>query len=136
MRRLICASLAFAIAVPGGLNAQTLNINDLKGRIFDAKMAEKIFAKGLKYCKQLDGKTTFYFAQRDRLLNLDDYNRSLQNLVTQRMYNPETRRPWTEEDAKARWAAVQKQAAEDKKNCELVANLPRYEQELAGLEKK
>jgi hypothetical protein len=49
--------------------AQSDAINDLKGNILDAKMAQKTFANGLKYCSELDGKH-FYFLPRDRVLDL------------------------------------------------------------------
>ena len=86
------------------VRAQTAAINDLKGKIFDAKMAQQTFAGGLKHCSELDG-TNFYFQPRDRVLNLDDYHRSLESLALQGVFNPETKRPWNEQDADARWEA-------------------------------
>jgi predicted NAD/FAD-dependent oxidoreductase len=126
--------MALALFMPGPVSAQQLTVNELKAKIFEAKMVEKGFG-GLKHCKELDG-TKFYFGPRDRLLNLEDFNRSLQNLVKDRVFNPEKRRPWNEEDAKARWEQVKKQAIQDKANCELVAALPALQKELEQLEKK
>lgn len=126
---------AVAVCFSGRLNAQTLTLNQLKSKVFDAKIVEKTFAKGLHHCNELDGKN-FYFAARDRVLNLDDYDRSLQNLVKDRAFNPERKRPWNPEDAKARMDLVQKQAHEDKANCELMANRASYEKQLNELEKK
>jgi len=39
-------------------------------RIFDAKMAQKTFERGLKYCGELDG-NHFYFLARDHVLDLE-----------------------------------------------------------------
>jgi hypothetical protein len=117
------------------LHAQTAAINDLKGKIFDAKMAQQAFAGGLKHCGELDG-TNFYFQARDRVLNLDEYHRSLDSLALQGVFNPETKRPWSQQDAEARWAQVQKQAATDKANCGLVASLPTLQKELDDLQRQ
>jgi hypothetical protein len=114
------------------LHAQTAAINDLKGKIFDAKMAQQTFAAGLQHCSELDG-TSFYLQQRNRVLKLDDYHRSLDNLATQRVFNPETKRPWSQEDADARWEQVKKQALADQSNCGLVASLPDLEKKLEQL---
>ena len=67
---LLCVGAAAAFsaaffATP--LHAQTAVINDLKGKIFDAKMAVQTFAAGLKHCAELDG-STFYMQPRDRVL--------------------------------------------------------------------
>ena len=115
--------------------AQTAEINDLKGKIFDAKMAQQTFGKGVAHCSELDG-TNFYFRQRDRILDLEEYQRSLESLAQQHAFNPETRRPWNEEDAVARWDMVQKQAAADRTNCALIAHLPEMEKKLGELEKQ
>lgn len=71
--------------------AQSPNVNDLKAKIFDARMAEKMFVNGLRFCNELDG-TNFYFEPRNRVLKLEDYHRSLENLASAQAYNPETRR--------------------------------------------
>jgi hypothetical protein len=125
----------FALAVADVARAQSVEINDLKGKIFDAKMAQQTFGRGLAHCSELDG-TNFYFRQRDRILNLEDYHRSLESLAQQRVFNPETKRPWNEEDAIARWEMVQKQAAEDRTNCGLIAHLPEMEKKLDELQKQ
>ncbi len=108
-------------------------IDDLKGKIFDAHMAQQTFAEGLKHCSELDGKS-FFFQLRRRMLNLEDYLRSLENLAKAQVYNPEKRRPWSMEDAKQRWEEVKKQAQEDKQKCELVNSLPDLEKRLQELE--
>ena len=109
-------------------------IDDLKGKIFDAKMAQKTFERGLKYCGELDG-NHFYFLPRDRVLDLEEFHRSLEALAKQQVFNPE-KRPWTEQDAAERWAQAQKQAARDKANCALAMSLPELEKQLEELEKK
>lgn len=134
VRRLWAAAFLSTIAT-APLQAQTPAINDLKGKIFDAKMAQQTFAAGLKHCGELDG-TNFYFQMRDRVLNLDEYHRSLENLATQRVFNPETKRPWNEEDANLRWEQVRKQAETDRANCALVADLPAMEKQLAEMQRQ
>jgi hypothetical protein len=99
------------------------SINDLKAKIFDAKTVQQRFTSGLRHCSQLNG-TNFYFQPRDRVLDLEEYHRSLENFVSEGMYNAETRRPWTKQDADARWAQVTVQARADQANCALVASLP------------
>ncbi len=127
--------VALALASSTAVRAQTAEINDLKGKIFDAKMAQQTFGNGLSHCSELDG-TNFYFRQRDRILNLEDYHRALENLALQRVFNPETKRPWNEEDAIAKWEQVQKEAADDRSNCALVASLPELEKKLDDLQKQ
>src|SRR5580692_12071389 len=114
--------------------AQDKAADDLKGKIFDARMAKQTFADGLKFCNELDGKH-FYFQARDRVLDLEEYHRSLENLAKQQVFNPEKRRPWTEQDATERWEQVQKQAVSDQANCQLIASLPALEKQLDELEK-
>ncbi len=115
--------------------AQNQVVDDLKGKIFDARKAERTFVGGLKFCSELDGKH-FYFQARDRVLDLEEYHRSLGNLTKERVFNPEKQRPWTERDAAERWDLVQKQAARDQVNCQLVASLPALEKRLDELEKE
>jgi len=117
------------------VRAQNAAINDLRGKIFDAKMAKETFAGGLKHCGELDG-SNFYFQPRDRILNLNDYHRSLENLVLQGVFNPETKRPWNQEDADARWEVVRKQALSDQANCALVASLPELQKKLDELQRE
>ena len=126
-----CATLLSFTAASSG-RAQSPEIDDLKGKIFDAHMAQKTFG-GLKYCTDLDGKS-FYFQLRNRILNLEDYFHSLEGLVKAEVYNPAKRHAWTLEDAKERWEEVKKQAQEDKLKCELVRNLPQLEARLHELE--
>jgi hypothetical protein len=130
--------LAAAVATP--LHAQNPAvqnpvINDIKGKIFDAKMAQQTFAGGLKHCTELNG-STFYMQQRDRVIGLEDFHRSLDNLAMQHVYNPETKRPWSQEDANARWDQVRKQAASDQANCALVASLPDLQKRLDELQRQ
>ena len=88
------------------------------------RAASKQFrAAGLRHCSELNG-TNFYFDPRDRVLNLQDYRRSLDDFVMQGAFNPETKRPWNKQDADARWAQVQKQATTDQANCAAAASLP------------
>jgi hypothetical protein len=117
------------------LHAQTAAINDLKGKIFDAKMAQQTFAAGLRHCSELNG-LTFYYQTRDRVLNLEEYHRSLDNLALQGVFNPETKRPWNQQDADARWELVKREAASDQTTCELVASLPDLQKKLDDLERQ
>jgi hypothetical protein len=114
--RLAAAVLGLNFSSP--LQAQTAAINDIKGKIFDAKMAQQTFAAALPHCSELNG-TNFYFQQRDRVLNLEEYHRSLDNLALQAVFNPATKRPWSQQDADARWQQVEKQALSDQANCAL-----------------
>ncbi|MGC1448088.1 MAG: hypothetical protein WA837_21690, partial [Xanthobacteraceae bacterium] len=50
--------------------------------------------------------------------------------------NPETKRPWNEEDAIAKWEQVKKQATDDKDNCALVTSLPDLQKRLDDLQKQ
>ena len=137
MRRRAVWVRLFAVLTSTPLYAQNAQnadaINDLKAKIFDARLAQRNFSAGLRHCSELNG-TNFYFEQRDRILNLQDYRRSLDNLVTQGAFNPETRRPWNKQDAEARWAQVQKQATTDQANCAAVASLPFLEKKLKELQ--
>ena len=135
-RCLMPACLILACLAPSApVRAQNQAVDDLKGKIFDARMAKQTFAGGLKFCSELDGKH-FYFQARDRVLDLEEYHRSLGNLAKERVFNPEKRRPWTEQDAAERWDLVQKEAASDQADCQLVGSLPALEKQLDELEKK
>lgn len=125
------AAVAMIFATPA--RAQNAAIDDLKGKIFDAKMAQQTFAGGLRHCSELNG-ANFYFQPRDRVLNLEDYHRSLDNLALQGVFNPVTHKPWSQPDADARWAQVQKQAVTDQANCALVASLPDLQKKLQVLQ--
>ncbi len=97
-------------------------------------MASQTFANGLKFCDELNGKG-FYFQLRNRVLLLDEYFQSLENLVKAQVYNPQKKRPWTIQDAKERWEQVKQQAQADKEKCELVRSLPVLEKQLEALQK-
>jgi hypothetical protein len=127
------ALVAAGLAMPA--RAQNAAIDDLKGKIFDARMAQQTFAGGLRHCKELNG-TNFYFQPRDRVLNLDDYHRSLDNLAMQGVFNPETHKPWTQQAAATRWAEVQQEAKKDQANCALVTSLPDLQKKLQALQQQ
>ena len=102
-------------------------LNELKAKIWEAEVAQRNFAAGLPHCSELSG-TNFYFSQQNRLLNVQDYRRSLDNLVMQGVFN--------RQDADARWAQVQKQATTDQGNCTAVASLPSLRQKLKELQQR
>jgi hypothetical protein len=110
-------------------------LNDIKAKVWEAQLVQRNFAAGLRHCNELNG-TNFYFETRDRVLNLQDYRRSLDNLAAQGAYNPETRRPWSKQDADARWAQVQKDAVTHQANCATVASLPFLEKKMKELEQQ
>jgi hypothetical protein len=113
MIRSILWAAPLALAVTGLLHAQDATaLNDLKAKIWEAELAQRNFAAGLRHCSELNG-TNFYFYPHDRVPNLQDYRRSLDNFAIQGAFNPETKRPWNKQDADARWALVQKQAITD-----------------------
>jgi hypothetical protein len=127
MMRLVSLAVPLALAVASQLHAQeAAALNDLKADIWEAELAQRNFGPGLRHCNELNG-SNFYFQPGDRVLNLEDYHRSLDNLTSEGVFNPETKRPWTKEDADAHWAKVQKQATTDQANCALVARLPLLE---------
>ncbi len=129
----LAAGFAASLASPA--LAQNAAIDDLKGKIFDAKMAQQAFAGGLRHCSELNG-ANFYFQPRDRVLNLEDYHRSLDNLALQGVFNPETHKPWNQQDADARWAQVQQEAVKDQADCALVASLPDLQKKLQALQQQ
>jgi hypothetical protein len=135
LRRLACGGMVLCLVPAMGLHAQSRAIDDLKGKIFDAHMAQQTFANGLKYCTELNGEN-FYFPSRDRVLNLEDYHRSLESLTRQHVFNPLRRRPWDDADAAEAWAQAQRQALKNKADCELIASLPTLEKELEELQNK
>jgi len=110
-------------------------VNDLKAKVWEAELAQRNFAAGLPHCSELNG-TNFYLLSRDRVLKLEDYRRALDNLVMEGAFNPETRHPWTKQEADARWAQVQKQATTDRANCAVVASLPSLRQKLKELQQR
>jgi tRNA nucleotidyltransferase/poly(A) polymerase len=129
---LVGCAAPLCVAAVGGGRAQSQEIDEIKGKIFDAHMAQQSFA-GLKYCGDLNGKS-FYFQLRNRILNLEEYFHSLESMVKAGVYNPAKRRAWTLEDAKERWEEVKKQAQEDKTKCELIEGLPKLEKRLQELQ--
>jgi hypothetical protein len=133
--RILCGSIALCLIPLGFAQAEGLTIDEVKGRIFDAKMLQQTFMNGLKFCSELNG-NNFYFPPRDRVLDLDEYHRSLENLAKQQIFNPERKRPWTEEDAADRWQQVKRQATKDKENCQVVASLPDLQKQLTDMEKQ
>jgi hypothetical protein len=134
VKRLAFGVCAMVLVPLSPLQAQNPAIDDLKGKIFDAQMAQKMYADGLKHCSELNGKT-FYQRLHNRILNLEEYLQSLDNLVKAEVFNPEKRRPWSAADAKERQDAVKKEAQEDKARCDLVQSLPELQKQLQELEK-
>jgi len=134
VNRLAASALALFLIPWPSLHAQNAAIDELEGKIFDARMAQQTFANGLKYCNELNGKS-FYYQLRNRILNLEEYLHSLENLAKAEVYNPEKRRPWTLQDVKERWEEVKKQAQADREKCELVQSLPELEKRLEELQK-
>jgi len=132
--KLVGLAMALALTAASSLHAQDA-VDELKAKIWEAEVAQRNFAAGLPHCSELNG-TNFYFYQRDRVLNLQDYRRSLDNLVMQGAFNPETRHPWNKQDADARWAQVQKQAATDQANCAAAASLPGLRKQLQELQQR
>ena len=132
---LALAGIVFAAMSPGVLLAQSPSIDDVKAKIIEAKAAQQQHSAMLKHCSELDG-SHFYMQQRDRVIGLEDFHRSLENLVKQAVFNAETKRPWNQQDADARWAEVTKEAQVDKTNCALVASLPLLEKKLAELQQQ
>jgi hypothetical protein len=128
------ALLTLPLASP--VHAQNAEgVSEIKSKIWDAELAQRNFARGLPHCNELNG-TNFYFDPRDRVLNLQDYRRSLDNLVVQGAFNTETKRPWNKQDAEARWTQVQKQAVADQASCAAVASLPFLRKKLKELEQQ
>jgi len=129
-------SLLLVLTASNPLHAQNSEaLNDIKAKIWEAQSVQRNFSGGLRHCNELKG-TNFYFEQRDRVLNLQDYRRSLDNLAAQGAYNPETKRPWNKQDADARWAQVQKDAVTHQANCAAVASLPFLEKKLKELQQQ
>lgn len=134
MIRSILWAMPLALTVASSLHAQDA-LNELKAKTWEAELAQRNFAAGLPHCSELNG-TNFYFQARDRVLNLEDYRRSLDTLLMQGAFNPETRRPWNKQDADARWAQVQKQAATDQADCAAVASRPFLRKQLKELQQR
>jgi len=117
---------------PFAADAQNASIDDLKTKIVNAQIMQRAAAKTLAHCAELNG-ANFYFQPRDRVLSLADYHRSLDSLAMARAFNPETKRPWSQQDADDRWTQAQKEAAQDVANCALIASLPELQKTLQTL---
>lgn len=135
MIQTVLRSILLTLALSTPLRAQDTTVNDLKAKIFDAKTVQQRFTAGLRHCSELNG-TNFYFQPRDRVLNLEEYHRSLENFVSEGVFNPETKRPWNKQDADARWAQVTVQARADQANCALVASLPFLQKKLDEMQQQ
>jgi len=133
--RVVTGTILLSAGLTAPLHAQNVSVDDLKSKIFAAQIVQQAFAKGLQHCGELNG-ANFYFQPRDRVLNLTDYHRSLDSLALQRAFNPDTHRPWNQQDADARWTEVQKQAAQDQANCAMVASLPFLQKKLQELQQQ
>ena len=116
LRRLAFGVITLLLFPVSALHAAKFSYRRPQRKIFDAHMAQQMFAGGLKYCDELDGKS-FYYQVRNRILSLEEYAHSMENLVKAQAFNPAKKRPWTLEDAKERWEEVKKQAQEDKQKC-------------------
>jgi hypothetical protein len=73
-------ALALGFAPWTVAQAQSPTLNELRGKVFDARMVQKMFANGLRFCNVLDG-TNFYFAPQNRVLDLKEYHRSVESLA-------------------------------------------------------
>jgi hypothetical protein len=122
---------ALASAAASG-SPQGPEIDAIKEKINDARMTQQMFG-GAKYCSELDG-ASFYLRKDDRVVNLEEYLRSLQSLVKAGRFNQAKRRPWTLEDAQEREEEAKKLTLEDKSKCELVVSLPKLEKRLQELQ--
>lgn len=134
MKQLTCSAIALFLTPLTPVAAQGPAVSDLQAKIFDAHMAQKTFVNGLRFCNELDGKNFFHQA-RNRVLNLEDYRRSLESLTAAEAYNPAKRRPWNVQDANESWEQAKAEARRDKEICELVASLPTLEKELEELKR-
>jgi len=110
-------------------------INLIKVEILEAENIQKKFASAMKHCGALDGKH-FYIEAQDRVLDLDQFHKSLESMVKDQVFNPQKKRPWTEADAQERRDLVQKMAEHDKYRCDMVAKLPTLQKELVVLERQ
>jgi hypothetical protein len=141
MRRLalMMTILMLPSAWPAALHAEDTRmlakINTIKVEITEAENIQKKFGAALKHCHELDGKS-FYMENQDRVLNVEQYHKSLENLVKDQVFNPQKKGPWTAADADARLKLVEKVAEHDKYRCEVAARLPTLQKELAVLEKE
>jgi hypothetical protein len=131
----VVGTVIFALDFTVPLHAQSDAIGGIKAKISSAELAQQTFAKGLTHCRELNG-TNFYFAQRDRVLSLEDYHRAVNSLALQQAFNPETKQPWTTQDADAHWEQAKTAALAGQVNCALVASLPDLQKKLEDLRKQ
>src|SRR5262249_62418568 len=104
MTRIGLWALLLVLTASTPLNAQNSEaLNDIKAKIWEAQLVQRNFAGGLRHCNEVNG-TNFYLEQRDRVLNLQGYRRSLDNLLAQGAYNPDTKRPRSKKGAEDPWA--------------------------------
>ncbi len=133
--RFACSTIALVLILASPAHAESFTFNELKAKIFDARMALKTFVGGLRFCKELDG-TNFYYQPRNRVLNLEEYHQSLDNLVKAQVFNPEEAAAVECRGRQPALGAGQKQALEEKETCKLVALLPELEKRLEELQPK
>jgi hypothetical protein len=131
----LVAGAAALVACSVGALAQGSTLNELRAKVFDARMAVKTFVNGAHHCNELNG-SNFYFERRNRVLGLQEFRQSLDNLVAAQTFNPERHRPWSKEDAELRWQQVSRLASEELRICKLIVTLPELEHQLADIEAK
>jgi len=138
-RLVVMTGMAMLLAWSTGLHAEDAQrlakINGIKVEITEAENIQKKYSSALKYCHLLDGKN-FYLQNQDRVLNVEQYHKSLENLVKERVFNPQRKGPWTAADAEDRLKVVEKMADHDKYRCEVVAKLPALQKELLIFERE
>ena len=100
MYRIACGVVLLLIAC-SPLRAQNAEIDELKGKIFDARMAQQTLGEGLKYLPGAQ-RQEFLLPHAHRILDFEEYFRSFENMVKAQTFNPEKRRPWTLQDARER----------------------------------
>jgi hypothetical protein len=139
MTRIAASVMAVALAWPPIVQAEdtraVAKINSIKVEILEAENIQKKFAGAMKHCGALDGKH-FYIETQDRVLDLDQFHKSLESMVKEQVFNPQKKRPWTQADAQERLDLVQKMAEHDKYRCDMVAKLPTLQKELVVFERQ
>jgi hypothetical protein len=124
-----------ALAFPLHATAEEQNLVTLKKEITEAHNVERAFADGLQHCAALDGKS-FYNDMQKRVVLLTELETSVNNLIKDRVFNPQKKHPWTASDAEERMKLAQLQAERDQRNCKLVARLPEMNKKLDEMETK
>jgi hypothetical protein len=128
MKIIAAAVLGFGFLMTPGLRAEEARLGDakitaLRMEILALENTKRKLGEGWKHCDALDGKS-IYLENQKRVQNIEDYHGALLRLVKDQAFNPEKKRPWSAEDAEARWQAVQKLALEEKSHCATIAKLP------------